>query len=319
MPLKKTAEPPVKKVVFLTGPTGAGKTEISIKLAKAVAGEIICCDSMQIYKDMDILTAKPTRRQMSLAPHHLFGEKSPASEFSAAEYRKLALKKIRQIHERNKIPIFVGGTGLYAQAVLDGLFSSPSKNLRLRERLYKKAGASGGQWLYDRLKKIDPVAAGAIHPNDVRRIIRAIEVYETTGMSISQQKSSSTEGGIAGLYPVHMFCLFYKDRNVLYQKINQRVQQMFAKGIVREAKGLLRRNLSITAAQALGIKQLKGFIEGRCSLTEAAELLKRDTRRYAKRQLSWFKRDKRAVWIALDDFKNTNLAAKALINAIKTS
>lgn len=290
------------QVIFLVGPTGAGKTEISIKLAKKIGGEIVCCDSMQVYKDLDILTGKPTPRQMFLVPHHLFGIKRPTEDFSVAEYRKLALKKIKEIHSRNRMPVFVGGTGLYMQALLDGLFFSPAKDLRLRRKLQAQAQKYGSRRLYAKLKKIDPVAARAIHPNDGRRIIRALEVYSLTGKTISQLKLGSS-GGIFGLYPTRIFCLFYKNRNLLYFRINARVGQMFKRGLVAEVKKLLSRNLSMTARQALGIKQVQRFLQGNCSLKEAKEQLKTDTRRYAKRQLSWFRRDKRIKWVALDSHK----------------
>lgn len=291
---------PVKKVIFLAGPTGAGKTAVSIKLAKKINGEIICCDSMQVYKGMDILTAQPSKKENAAIKHHLFCIKKPTESFTVAQYRKLALDKIKQIHAKGKTPVFVGGTGLYAQALLDGLFVSPGENTKVRKKLQAYADKYGNKKLYAKLKKIDPVAAAKIHLNDTRRIIRAIEIYELTGKNMSALKKS-TSGGIYGLYDIKLFCFFYKDRNLLYQRINKRVDMMFDFGLEKEVKRLLKLKLSKTAMQALGIKQVRGFIKDEYSLEYAKELLKKETRRYAKRQMSWFRRDKRFKWIALDE------------------
>lgn len=275
-------------VIFIVGPTGAGKTEISIKLAKKIGGEIICCDSMQIYKGMDILTAQPSEKEKRAVKHHLFGIKKPTQNFSVAQYRKLALEKIKEIHEKGKIPVFTGGTGLYVQALLDGLFPSPGEDTGLRRRLYRYAEKQGVFELYKRLKKIDPQAAAIINKNDLRRVIRALEVHKLTGRTISELKKL-TKGGIRGLYEINLFCIYYKDRAKLYERINDRVEEMFEKGLVNQVKKLSGIKLSKTASQALGIKQVAGFLENRYSLDQAKALLKKDTRRYAKRQISWFR------------------------------
>lgn len=292
-----------KKVVFITGPTGAGKTAISIKLAKKINGEIICCDSMQVYKGMDVLTAQPSKKETSIVEHHLFRIKKPTENFSVAQYRKLALKKIKEIHKRPKIPIFVGGAGLYAQALLDGLFSSPGEDVDLRRRLHRYAEKYSVFKLYKKLKKIDPQAATVINKNDLRRIVRALEVRKLTGKTISELKKS-TKGGIWGLYEIDLFCIFYQGRAKLYERINDRVEEMFRKGLVSEVRKLSKIKLSKTASQALGIRQVSDFLEGKCSLDQAKAALKKDTRRYAKRQLSWFRRDQRIRWIPLDGPRN---------------
>ena len=297
MPIKKSI-----KVVFIVGPTGAVKTQIAINLAKKIDGEIICCDSMQIYKGLDILTGKPTAGQMSEVPHHLFSIKNLTENFSVAAYRKQALKKMKEIHGRGKIPIFVGGTGLYAQALLDGLFSSPQRDLRLRKKFQGQAAKYGARYLYEKLKKIDPQAANIINANDLRRIVRALEVYSVTGMTISQLKLN-TSGGIYKRYPTCILCLYFKNRFLLYGRINQRVERMFSQGVVDEVKKAISIKLSMTASQALGIKHIKDFIKGKHGIERAKELLKLDTRRYAKRQLSWFRRDKRAKWVPLDGYR----------------
>ena len=297
MPISKS------QVIFLAGPTGAGKTALSIKFAKKINGEIICCDSMQIYKGMDILTAQPSAKEFSAVSHHLFKIISPTRNFSVAQYRKLAVKKIKEIHAKGRVPIFVGGTGLYVQALLDGLFSSPKEDKTYRKKLSLEAEKCGTAILHKRLKKIDPEAAKAIHKNDLRRIMRALEVFHLTGKTISELKKSS-RGGIFGLYKICVACLFYKNRDLLYKRINKRVEVMLKNGLIEEVKGLSKMKLSMTAQQALGIKHIRNFIDGKCSVVEAEELLKRDSRRYAKRQLSWFRREKRTQWIALDGEKS---------------
>jgi len=308
--------PVSKKVIFIVGPTGAGKTGISIKLAKKINAEIVCCDSMQIYKNLDIMTGQPASRQMSLAAHHLFGIKNPTEDFSVAEYRKLALKKIKEIQQKGRDVIFVGGTGLYVQVLLDGLFLSPKKDLKFRKRLYAQAEKYGIEKLFEKLKNIDAVAARLIHPNDLRRIVRALEVYKLTGKTISELKTQSS-GGIFGLYPTYIFCLFYKDRNLLYDRINRRVDDMFKKGLVKEVQSLSRFKFGMTASQALGLKQVQSFIKGEYDLEKAKELLKLDTRRYAKRQMSWFRRDKRIKWIPLDCYNNISSVVSELKNMIE--
>ena len=305
----------MKKVIFLVGPTGVGKTSISIKLAKKIKGEIICCDSMQIYKGMDVLTAQPSAKEFSSIPHHLFKIRKPSENFSVAQYRKLALKKIKEIHNKGKVPVFAGGTGLYVQALLDGLFYSPEKDLEFRRKLSMQAAKRGSADLYQRLKKVDPQAAGIIHKNDLRRIIRALEVFNLTGKTISELKKSST-GGIWAVYKIYIFCLFYKDRNLLYEKINKRVEEMFEKGLVTEVRRLSGLKLSVTAGQAIGIKHARDFIDGKYNMEYAEELLKQDTRRYAKRQLSWFRREKRAKWIALDHKKSLDTIINILYHNI---
>lgn len=295
----------MERVVFIVGPTGTGKTDISIRLARKINGEIVCCDSMQVYKSMPVLTAQPANRQKACVAHHLFGIIPPTQNFSVAAYRRLALAKIKEIHKKNRTPVFVGGTGLYVQALLDGLFSSPAKDITLRKKLEVQADKYGSRWLYSKLKKIDPASARIIHTNDLRRIIRALEVYKLTGRTISQLKLDS-KGGIFRLYPTYIFCLFYKDRNLLYERINERVENMFEKGLVAEVKKLARLDLSLTANQALGIRHIKDFLDGKYDLETAKQLLRRDTRRYAKRQLSWFRRDKRIKWFALDSHRSVD-------------
>lgn len=283
-----------KKLIFIIGPTASGKSEAALRLAKKIKGEIISADSMQVYKEMDILTAKPAKTLRRAIPHHLIDVVSAQKDFSAADFRKKALAAIKKIERKNKIPIIVGGTGLYLHALLDGLSPAPPADLKIRRKLEKLAVDKGADYLYNKLLKIDPAAAGKIHPNDLRRIIRAIEVYQKTGQPITKLQSKTK--GLRDSYQIKIFGLSLP-RNVLYQKINKRVEEMFEAGALKEVKKLTSLKLSRSAQQALGLKEISGFLEGRYSLEEAKRLLKRNTRHYAKRQLTWFRKTKGVKWI----------------------
>ncbi|MFH1198914.1 MAG: tRNA (adenosine(37)-N6)-dimethylallyltransferase MiaA [Candidatus Omnitrophota bacterium] len=285
-----------EKIFFLVGPTAVGKTAAAINLAKKINGEIISCDSMQIYKGMDIITSKPPKSLLKKVPHHLIGMISPIKEYDVSRYRKDALTKIKLILKKGKVPIFVGGTGLYLSILVDGIFDCQPEDAKLRERLYKEAKKSGSEKLHLRLKKIDPAAAVKIHPNDTRRIVRALEVFKVTGQPISElQKQRS---GLAKDYDVRIFCLNMA-REKLYQRIDARVDKMFKEGLLREVKKLFKLKLSKTARFAIGIQELKGYFEGKYDLGEAKRLMKRNSRHYAKRQLTWFRKDKRIKWVEL--------------------
>lgn len=276
-----------KKLIFIVGPTASGKTELALKLAKKIKGEIISADSMQVYKGMDILTAKPSQILRKKIPHYLIDIISPQKDFSAADFKKRALKAIKKIHLKKKIPIIVGGTGLYVRVLVDGLFEAPQADLKMRRRLEKLALDRGTSYLYNELLKVDPAAASKIHPNDLRRIIRALEVYQKTNQPITKLQSKTK--GLRDKYQIKIFGLDIP-RAVLYQRINKRVEEMFERGAVDEVQKLASLKLSQSAQQALGIKEIKGFLEEKYSLEEAKRLLKRNTRHYAKRQLTWFKK-----------------------------
>ncbi|MFA4991245.1 MAG: tRNA (adenosine(37)-N6)-dimethylallyltransferase MiaA [Candidatus Omnitrophota bacterium] len=287
-------------VIFLVGPTASGKTRFSIELAKELNAEIISCDSMCVYKGMDILTSKPTRLDRKRIRHHLVDIVSPEKEFSVAEYRKLALEAIEDILRRGKTPLFVGGSGLYVRAVIDGLFPSAEKDFKFRKRQEALAKKYGRGYLYKKLKKMDPVRAKKIHPNDLRRVIRALEIYHTERKRPSEL-NKNTEGlkrdfRILGLNPA---------RQELYKNIDDRVEDMFKKGIVGEIRRLSRRRLSITAKKALGYGEVLGYLKGGYPLEEAKELLKKNTRRFAKKQLTWFRPDKRIHWLGADGKSDT--------------
>lgn len=286
-----------KKIIVIIGPTAVGKTSLAIKLAKKIRGEIISADSMQAYKGMDILSQKPTRRQQRSAKHHLLSFLNVSDEYSARAFSEMAKKIIRDIIGNRRVPIVVGGSGLYVKALVDGIFPSKGKNENIRKELQCLADKNGILFLYNRLEKIDPLSAQNIHPNDLKRIIRALEIYEVEKKTKTSLKKKTK--GIKDEYDIRIFGLIM-NRNKLYERINERVDLMFEKGIAREVKKLLRRKLSITSRQALGIRHLGGYLNKIYDIAKAKELLKKDTRRFAKRQLTWFRADKRIAWLDVD-------------------
>lgn len=285
------------KIFFLVGPTAIGKTEVAVGLAKRLNAEIISCDSMQIYKGMDIITAKPKPPLRKKVRHHLIDIISPAKQYNVAQYRKDALKKIVEIIKRGKTPLFVGGGGLYMSILIDGIFALEAKNKTIRKRLYKQAQKYGSQYLYRRLQDADYEAALKIHPNDAKRIIRALEVFESSGKPISYFQRQRE--GLVKDYDIRILCLNMQ-RERLIKRIDERVEKMFANGLAAEVKNLLKFKLSNTASFAIGMRELKGYFEGLYDLEEVKQLIKKNTRLYAKRQLTWFRKDKRIKWINID-------------------
>jgi len=285
-----------KKIVFIVGPTAVGKTNLAIEVAKNINGEIISCDSMQVYRGLDILSCKPSLRQRKQIPHHLIDIINPSRNFDVSQFIKLSKKLIKEIHNRCRTPVFVGGTGLYVDSLLNGIFQCASKSQKIRNNLYRQAKKYGNTYLYRRLKRVDPPAAKKIHKNDLRRIIRALEVYLTTGKPISmlqKQKKGILQDRSFGISIIGLTM----SRVELYNKIDERVDLMFKKGAVREVERIFRNKCSKTLRQALGIKEISSYLKGDISLEEAGRLLKRNTRRYAKRQMTWFKRNTAIKWI----------------------
>jgi len=299
------------KIIFLVGPTAVGKTEIAVHLARKINAEIISCDSMQVYKKMDIITSKPSRALRKLIPHYLIDVLSPIREYNVSRYRKDALKKIKAVLKKGKVPLFVGGTGLYMSILVDGIFEAKSENETVRKKLYKEAEDNGSAYLYNRLVKLDSEAAFKIHPNDTKRIVRALEVYETTGKPISQLQKQRK--GLIDKYEVSIFCL-HIERDKLNQRIHRRLEQMFRQGLIEEVRSLLKLELSKTAHCAIGIKELKGFFCGAYDLEDAKKLMRRNTRLYAKRQLTWFRKDKRIEWINIADGEKPRETANRILN-----
>ena len=287
-----------QKIIFIVGPTAVGKSEIAYSLAKRIDGEIISCDSMQIYKEVRVVTSKPSARMLKAVAHHLVDCVSVGEEFDVARFNTLALEAIRVIHARHHVPIIAGGSGLYMQILLDGIFPGTPKNEAIREQLKKQAQRYGSGYLYKKLQKADPPAALKIHPNDARRIIRALEVYKTRREPISSLHKKRR--GLWGKYDIKAFALAM-DRGILYRRINQRVDDMFAHGAVKEIEYLRDVPLSPTAQRLIGLREIRGFLDGSYDETHARELMKLNTRRFAKRQLTWFRKEKRLEWIAIQE------------------
>ena len=298
-----------KKIIFLLGPTAIGKTAIAIHLANKINAEIISCDSMQVYSSMDIVTSQPLRKQRKKVKHHLLGVVNPAKEYNVARYRRDAISICNKLFLKGKTPLFVGGSGLYYSIIIDGLFPAVPEDKLIRARFYKQFSLKGSKYLYKKLAKIDSSSAKKIHPNDTRRIIRALEVYMKTGQPISALQKKRV--GLGNDYEIKIFAL-NADRQVLYDKIDQRVDKMFSAGLIDEAKRLLKHKLSKTATCAIGIRELEGYFNGSHSLHEAKRLMQRNSRHYAKRQLTWFRKDKRIQWINLKDKETPMEVAKRI-------
>jgi tRNA dimethylallyltransferase len=292
------------QIIFIVGPTAVGKSEIAFLLAKDLGGEIVSCDAMQVYKGISIVSNKPPREMLAEIPHHLIGVISVAEDFNVASFRRKALTAIRRIHRKKKIPIVVGGSGMYVQILLDGIFTQGTKNLRLQKRLEKEAAQNGLEKLYQKLVQVDPAAANKIHPHDKRRIIRALEVFLTERKPISQLQRQRQ--GLWGKYDICLVALS-KDRDVLYQDIDRRVNAMLQQGLVEEVRALSKKKLNRNVQRVIGIPEIQGYLRGEYSLDQAKELLQRNTRRFAKRQLTWFRKEKRLNWLLLSK-KDTPLS-----------
>jgi len=295
-----------KEIIFLVGPTAIGKSAVAISLAKKINAEIISCDSMQVYRKMDIITSKLALAQRKKVKHHLLGILDPGKEYDVAKYREDALLICAKLFSKGKIPLVVGGTGLYYSIIIDGLFPAAPRDLAIREKLNKQLALKGSAYLYKKLTKIDPQASGKIHPNDARRIIRALEVYLKTGKRISLLQRNRI--GLGQEYRIKVFGL-NTERKFLYDKIDQRVDKMFKLGLINEVKRLLEQKLSKTAACAIGIRQLKGYFDGLYSLNDARRFIQRDSRHYAKRQLTWFRKDERIRWINISKTESASQVA----------
>ena len=290
-------------IVVICGPTGIGKTTTAILLAEAYGGEIVSADSMQIYRFMEIGTAKPTPAEQARIPHHMIDIIAPEDPFDAAQYEKMARGIIRALHERGKLPIIAGGTGFYIKALTSGLFDTVSIDATVRQQLRKEAATLGPEVLYKRLSVIDPVSAEKLHPNDTYRIVRALEVFETTGSPISShhRRHQFRE------HPFRQIKIgIAMDRDALYARIDARVVTMLREGLLDEVRKLLDKGYapSLKSMQSIGYRHMVAFIQGRLTWEEAVRTLKRDTRRYAKRQLAWFKADTDIHWLAPDQIED---------------
>jgi tRNA dimethylallyltransferase len=291
-----------KPLIILTGPTAVGKTSLSIKLAKAVGGEIISADSMQVYRHMDIGSAKVTVEEMDGVPHHLIDVLDPKEDFNVMHFQKLAKEAMNGIYARGRVPIVVGGTGFYIQALLYDIdFTENEDDTGIREELERLGEEKGSEYLHELLRGIDPESAEAIHANNRKRVIRAIEFYRLTGQKISEHNKQEHEK--MSPYDFYYYVLTC-DRELLYERIEQRIDQMLEQGLVDEVKKLKEMGCSrgLTSMQGLGYKEILDYLDGSCTLDEAVYILKRDTRHFAKRQLTWFKRERDVRWLKLEDY-----------------
>ena len=308
----------IQPVLVILGPTGVGKTGLSLELAERIGGEIVSADARQAVRTMDIGTAKPSKADRERVPHHLIDIVDPDEKLTAGEYARQAAEAIRAIRKRGKTPVVVGGSGLYIRALTDGLFDeteseefriewaggvNPQSEIRnpqstdeIRKRLKARAAHEGSYTLHEELSRVDPLAAARIHPHDLHRIVRALEVFESTGQRISelQRASRQTPGGIEP-----MMVGLALDRAALHRRIGERVDAMIARGLIEEVKGLLDRGYGpdLNALKSVGYQEVFPYIEGRQTLGATIEAIKRNTRRYAKRQMTWFRRDGRIWWL----------------------
>ena len=304
----------MEPVIVIAGPTASGKTRLSIELARLIKGSVVSADSMQIYKYMDIGTAKPGKEEISEIRHYMIDEVEPDENYSVARYRERALECIAEIIREGRRPIVAGGTGLYINSLIYNInFSETICDEDLRKALKAEAEQKGNRYLYEKLVEIDPEAAERIHENDVKRIIRAIEVYTHTQKPISEHiRMSRLEP------PPYRYIVFGLnwDREKLYRRINERVDNMIRDGLVEETRRLVEMGYDkkSTAMQAIGYKEILPYLKGECSLEEAVEILKRNTRRYAKRQMTWFRQIREIIWLDMDEDTDYKETAEKIIN-----
>lgn len=297
-------------VLAVVGPTASGKTALSVELAKRTDGEIVSADSMQIYKGMDIASAKPTKEEMCGIPHHMMDFLPPETPYSVAQYTEAAAQRIREIATRGKLPILVGGTGLYVDSLLSHTqFIEAPTDMALRTALDAQFEAEGGAEMLKRLAEFDPESAARLHPNNKKRILRAFEIYRLTGKTLSEAIAQS-HAVPSPFAPVYIGIAF-RERAVLYDRINRRVDSMLERGLLEEARAFYKGSPE-TAAQAIGYKELKPFLDGDLPFADAVENLKRATRNYAKRQITWFKRNGRIHWLYADECTPEQLLTQAL-------
>jgi len=307
-----------KPLVILTGPTAVGKSKLSISLAKAIGGEIISADSMQVYRYMDVGSAKIMPEEMEGVPHYLIDCLEPTEEFNVVMFQQMAKAAMNNIWNKGKIPIIVGGTGFYIQAVLYDIdFTENEEDTTYRRKLEQLAKEKGNEYLYEMLLKVDPESAKVIHPNNIKRLIRALEFYEQTGTKISAH--NEIEKQKESPYTFQYFVLT-DNREKIYNKIDQRVDEMIAHHLVEEVRGLKNRGCKrdSVAMQGLGYKEILDYLNGECTLEEAIYLIKRDTRHFAKRQLTWFRREKDVIWLDKEKIgENVEVLLEKIMDALR--
>ena len=302
-------------VIAVVGPTASGKTALSINIAKRFSGQVVSADSMQIYEKMNIATAKPTDDEMQGITHHLIGFQPIDKKFSVAEYVTLAKNCIEKIYSQGDVPVIAGGTGLYVDSLLQNIqFSQEDENTEIRKELTEMFDEKGAEFMLNWLREIDPQTAERLHLKDKSRIIRALEIYKATGKTMTEQKAlSKTE---PSPYNTLYIGINYRDRNVLYDRINRRVDIMMENGLLEEAKDFYNIPTDKTACQAIGYKELAPYFNGEKTLEECLESLKIETRHYAKRQLTWFRKNENINWVYPDDYENPQDMLKSVFEII---
>lgn len=292
-----------RPLVVLTGPTAVGKTALSIALARAIQGEIISADSMQVYRGMDIGSAKIRKEEMDGVPHHLLDILEPDEPFNVMIFQKLAKKAIEGIYDRGNIPILTGGTGFYIQSVLYDISFTEESDTTVRERLEREAAEKGAAYLHEKLAKVDPATAENIHANNVKRVIRALEFYELNGYPLSEHNERERQRKSPYLF---RYYVLNEPREQLYERIERRVDHMMTQDLVAEVQALKERGCTrdMVSMQGLGYKEILDYLAGVCTLEEAIDTIKKETRHFAKRQLTWFRREREVTWVERDRFEN---------------
>lgn len=304
-------------MVVLTGPTAVGKTELSIRLAQKLDGEIISADSMQIYQKMDIGTAKIRKEEMDGIPHHLIDVLDPSEEFNVARFQEMAKEALAGIYRRERIPLIVGGTGFYIQGLLYDIdFTKEEQDFRYRENLQKKAKEEGAQAIHKMLQAVDPASAQKIHPNNIKRVIRALEFYHLNGRKISEHNEQ--ESRKESPYRFAYFVL-NQNRTTLYERINHRVDLMLEAGLVEEVRRLKEAGYGkkLVSMQGIGYKEVLDYLDGKMTLEETADQIKKDTRHFAKRQLTWFGREKEVIMIDKDKYETEEEILEHMLGILK--
>ncbi len=307
----------MKPMVVLTGPTAVGKTELSIRLAQKLDGEIISADSMQIYQKMDIGTAKIRKEEMDGIPHHLIDVLDPSEEFNVARFQEMAKEALAGIYRRERIPLIVGGTGFYIQGLLCDIdFTKEEQDFRYRENLQKKAKEEGAQAIHKMLQAVDPASAQKIHPNNIKRVIRALEFYHLNGRKISEHNEQ--ESRKESPYRFAYFVL-NQNRTTLYERINHRVDLMLEAGLVEEVRRLKEAGYgkNLVSMQGIGYKEVLDYLDGKMTLEETADQIKKDTRHFAKRQLTWFGREKEVIMIDKDKYETEEEILEHMLGILK--
>ena len=303
----------LRPLVILTGPTAVGKTALSIEFAKAVRGEIISADSMQVYRGMDIGSAKIKKEEMDGVPHHLIDILEPDEPFNVMRFQQLAKKAIAEIYGRGHIPVLTGGTGFYIQSVLYDIAFAEETDTSIRMEFEREAAEKGAEYLHEKLASVDPVTAKNIHANNVKRVIRALEFYRLNGYPLSQHNETERQKPSPYLFRYYVLT---EPREALYERIEKRVDRMLKEGLVAEVEALKRKGCTrdMVSMQGLGYKEILDCLSGLCTLEEAVDAIKKETRHFAKRQLTWFRREKEVTWVEKSEFADARAVLQYLVS-----